>query len=69
MNLDTGAHVANPKLLRSAQPTVTYLTNYDQLLRQTEQQKVLAREMIARAQQMIRLAVSMRERPHQFVLP
>jgi hypothetical protein len=49
---------------RSPEPAtparVNCATNYDDVLRRTEQQKTLAREMIKRAQQMIDSALSMR---------
>jgi hypothetical protein len=44
-------------------------TNYDDLLRRTEQQKTLAREMIRRAQEMIDSAVSMRSKRCSVILP
>jgi len=56
----------------SPQPTASTqskATNYADLLRRAEQQKILAREMIKNAKQMVDSAVEMRNRPRVVLLP
>jgi len=53
--------------LKVSKPGV--LPNYRELLKRAEEQQVLARKMIARAREMSRVAVTMRERPYRLLLP
>jgi hypothetical protein len=56
-------------LLEPAKPARVNLANYDEVLQRAEQQRTLAREMTARARQMIDSALSMKNKVCLFVLP
>ncbi len=50
-------------------PSPLITMNYHELLRRAEQQKILAREMVTKARQMVDSAVQMRNRPCVVLLP
>lgn len=50
-------------------PTVISLMNYDELLKRSERQAALAKEMSDKAQRMIECALEMRETRFHFVVP
>lgn len=50
-------------------PTPISAMKYDELLRRSQRQAALAREMSNKARQMINLAIEMRARPLRFDVP
>jgi hypothetical protein len=50
-------------------PTAILANRYDELLKRSQRQAALAREMSDKARQMIDQAIQMREKPLSFVIP
>jgi len=50
-------------------PTAIFAIKYDELLKRSQRQAALAREMSNKARRMIKNAIEMRERPVRFDLP
>ena len=53
----------------AAVPSPVITMNYADLLRRAHQQKIMAREMVIKARQMVDSAVQMRNRPCVVLLP
>ena len=58
-----------PSAKQPERPTPILAMKYDKMLKRSQRQVALAREMRHRAKQMIDEAIALRERPLRFVLP
>lgn len=58
-----------PRAKQPERPTPILAMKYDELLKRSQRQVALAREMRDKAKQMIDEAIALRDRPLRFVLP